>query len=147
MTSSEDDCGASVEAVDDDSSFQSFVEENVEENDEEFECPPPDPPELPPDSLESINPDDPRYRKPSREDEKGDVQIFCEDQINIAPKAKKNYIFMLACSILSVDLETFHPYSKYQELSRLKKKPLRSLKPTKADVIMELKRRDDTVKP
>ncbi|KAG7344212.1 hypothetical protein IV203_022220 [Nitzschia inconspicua] len=93
-------------------------------------------------SLEEINPEDPAYRPPTLAEEKGNVQLFYEDQSLLPPQLRKQYMFLLASVVLNFDGDRVQPYAAYNERIRKKKGTYKLLKPTKALVVIELKRRD-----
>jgi hypothetical protein len=84
------------------------------------------------------------YSPPAREEDKGELQKFVENQKNVNPKHKSIYILMVASAALSFTVEDWEPYKSYLLLSRQKRggSGFKSIKPSKELVAMEIKRRN-----
>jgi hypothetical protein len=95
--------------------------------------------------VATLNPDPVfPYSPPAREEDKGELQNYVENQRNITPKQKSIYILMVASAALSFAVDEWEPYNSYQELSRQKRgRPgFNTIKPSKELVAMEIKRRN-----
>jgi hypothetical protein len=95
--------------------------------------------------VSTLNPDPPvPYRPPSREEEKGELQKYVENQSNLDPKQKSTFLLMVASAALSFTVDDWEPYKSYQEFSKQKKSAsgFKSIKPSKELITMEIKRRN-----
>jgi hypothetical protein len=95
--------------------------------------------------VATLNPDPVvPYILPGREEDKGELQKFVEDQTKVNPRHKTIYILMVAASVLSFTVEDWEPYKTYLEISRHKKgsSGFKSIKPSKELVVTEIKRRN-----
>jgi predicted nucleotidyltransferase len=84
------------------------------------------------------------YSPPGRQEDKGELQKFVENQANMSATQKNIYILMVAAAALSFNLDDWEPYKSYHVLCKQKRggSGFKSLKPSKELVAREIKRRN-----
>ena len=110
------------------------IEEEEEEEDEEK-------------NVESLNKLSTNYTVPTTEEDKGDLQKYMQNDLNLNPQQKMVYIIMLASVTLGFTVDEWQPYKKYMEINKEKKgQGWKTLNPTKKLVVAEIQRRNPNFK-
>jgi hypothetical protein len=97
--------------------------------------------------VESLNKLSTHYVVPTREEEKGELQKFMENDSKLKPAQKMIFVVMVASAALGFTVDEWEPYKTYMDINRQKKgQGWKSLNPTKQLVVMEIKRRNPQFK-
>ena len=90
--------------------------------------------------MDKINPET-DYLPPVDDGEKGQLQLLYENQHEVPPQSKVQFVLMLAMAELNFTLEHFEPYCTYLENTKKKKKE-KTIAPKKDLYVKEVKRRN-----
>jgi hypothetical protein len=137
---------------------QAMEEDSGEDTEDEEETPPVPPlpavaaaaPEAEtPKSLETLNPDT-GYVPPDRQEDKGDLQLFLEDDHKFKASQRVSYVYMLVLTHFPEwEIDEKEPYVTYNSAEIKKKKPkkYKTLQITKKIAIWEIKRANPQYRP